>query len=672
MPNRCWPTWANPSIPGLCDSVSQIVPDIEGLLDLMLADLTRPEVDPGTPQLNWALLESQSGCRSALVNRFIQRHGAPRLVLSCQQKSSPIEGAGPRVVIVEWGGNSADILPSTSNNFAQLVVQVLPPCPWGLLGLRGFLKRRNLRHQGFACLAIGSTAILLRHRRWGRERSAIPSIKQVLKIQSFDFWDTLITRWDSDPKRVFDYVGELAGIPNFRQQRVTAERQARQRQDNYKLAHIYEVLTQASGLQPERCQELMELELEAERQFAQPVRANLDRLGAGDLVISDMYLSADQMRRIARPHINLDRHPFLVSSSGKQQGRVWRKLRQAGIEARHRGDNVVADVVKAAQRDHQVAQVRSTGFSSLERQFEDAGLTGLANLMRLQRLDRPGRGPDPEPSSGGIDGLLQVQRRLNLPLLYLLSLELMHRGCRADGPSQLLFCARDCAYLHGLYRSMVEAQQRFAPDWCQQSGTGLPPHAYYLTSRQAKARASKGYRAYSRSLLEPATPTRQPLLIDVQGSGRSSHHFFSTVLKVPVRQLFIYASGNQAASCGAESLLNKDFLRKILPRASDLLEVLNYSSDHSLVDMHSLEGLGFVPEFEAEQRPLHLLKICREFEGFFGDVNARMAQGPFQYLFARHDLLAYRPEHLQLLEEVDGLEDLRLLRDLFLRFHRRH
>ena len=110
--------------------MSQIVPDIERLLDLMLADLTRPEVDPGTPQLNWALLESQSGCRSALVNRFIQRHGAPRLVLSSQQKSSPIEGAGPRVVIVEWGGNSADILPSTSNNFAQLVVQVLPPCPW--------------------------------------------------------------------------------------------------------------------------------------------------------------------------------------------------------------------------------------------------------------------------------------------------------------------------------------------------------------------------------------------------------------------------------------------------------------------------------------------------------------------------------------------------------------
>jgi predicted HAD superfamily hydrolase len=133
----------------------------------------------------------------------------------------------------------------------------------------------------------------------------------------------------------------LAGIPNFRQQRVTAERQARQRQDDYQLAHIYEVLARASGLQPQRCQELMELELEAERQFAQPVRANLDRLEAGDLVISDMYLSADQMRLIARPHINLDRHPFLVSSSGKQQGRVWRKLRQAGIEARHRGDNVI-------------------------------------------------------------------------------------------------------------------------------------------------------------------------------------------------------------------------------------------------------------------------------------------------------------------------------------------
>lgn len=653
------------------------IPDIEPLLELLLelplADQPYSSTGESSSSLRWGVVDSPAGRRSPLATRFAQRHGDPQLVLSTRQKRTKAGDDPLDLVILAWGPLSENVFSwGGRHQPPQLLIQELPPWPWGLLGLRGRFRGQQLQRQGYSVVAAGKTALLLRHRRWSDAVTEQARARPVLQIHSFDFWDTLITRWDRDPKRVFDYVGELAGIPAFRQQRVAAERQARQRRAGYQLGDIYEAFAQASGLQPQRCQELMELELEAERQFAQPVRANLDRLGAGDLVISDMYLSAEQMRSIARPYVNLDRHPFLVSPSGKQQGRVWRKLHQAGIEARHRGDNVVADVVKAAQRDHQVAHVRSTGFSALEGRIENAGLTGLANLMRLQRLGRPGSGTDPEPSSGGVDGLLQVQRRLNLPLLYLVGLELMHRGCRADGPSQLLFCSRDCAYLHGIYRAMVVAQKRFAPEWGPQSGEGLPAHTYFFTSRQAKARASKGYRAYSRSVLIPAKQPRQPLLIDVQGSGRSSHRFFSTALKVPVRQLFLYASGDQAASCGAESLLSKAFLRRLLPKASDLLEVLNYSCDHSLVDMHALEGLGFVPEFEAEQRPDHLLRICRQFEAFFKGVTESMAQGPFQYLFARHDLINFRPQHLQLLEEVDGLEDLRLLRELFLRFHRRH
>ena len=160
--------------------------------------------------------------------------------------------------------------------------------------------------------------------------------------------------------------------------------------------------------------------------------------------------------------------------------------------------------------------------------------------------------------------------------------------------------------------------------------------------------------------------------MDVQGSGRSSFEFFGRHLELPIQQLFVYTGEGSLASFQAETLLQRRFVRRLLPQSCDLLEVLNYSSDHSLLDMHQLGEAGFIPEFEPEQRPERLLEICLGFEGFFHRVKQLMGQGPFQYLFVKYDLQNFNRDHLQLLEEIDGLEDLKLLRELYLRFHRRH
>lgn len=649
------------------------------LLELLLADLRRSSDEPGLSPLCWAMGEGPHPGTADWRQTLRQHHGEPVLRLrlpvvdlNAQLSALGNTGAGPvQLVILPWHASTPGGLPTKQPRRTKtspllpapaVVVQGLPQHPWILARLRSQRRLRYWSRQGYDCLASTPSAALLRHRRF-RQRSSgeTTAAKPHLQIRSVDFWDTLITRWDPDPGTVFDYMASLAGLVNFRQQRIAAERLARHRHGEYTLEDIYGALQEISDLPLARCQELMALELEAERAFAQPVQTTIDQLGASDVVISDMYLSADQMRAIARPHVNLDRQPFLVSAGGKHQGAVWRKLRQAGIEARHSGDNYLADYVRAAQRDHQVSLVRTTRFSPLEQRFAQAGLNGLANLMRLQRLASPEA------------GLLELQRRLNLPLLYLTALDLIHRVHREDGPSQLLFCSRDCAYLHGMYQAMATAQQRFAPQWAHQGGGVPPPHTYYFTSRIAKRGASQGYQAYTRSLLLNSPSEAQlPLLVDVQGSGRSSHHFFHRVLQRPVRQLFIYASGDAAPGYGAESLLSKAVVRELLPKASDLLEVLNYSADLSLLDMHAIEGIGFVPEFAQEERPNHLLSICREFELFFAGVHARMAEAPFQFLFARHDLLNYHPEHLRLLETIDELDDLRLLRQLFLRFHRRH
>ncbi len=208
---------------------------------------------------------------------------------------------------------------------------------------------------------------------------------------------------------------------------------ARQQHGNYTLDHIYDVLVDQGSIPAQRRGAIQQLELAVEQEFAQPVRANLDRLRAGDVLISDMYLSADQMRSIARPYADLDRHPFLVSSGGKSSGSLWRQLKQAGIAARHLGDNYMGDYVRAARRDHQVSLVRECRYSPLELRLEREGLVALANLMRLQRLAIPLAQQRQGQPATGIDGLLTVQRRFNLPLLYLVALELLQRGRKADG-----------------------------------------------------------------------------------------------------------------------------------------------------------------------------------------------------------------------------------------------
>ncbi len=678
--------------------------NLDALLDALVAVLPAA-ADGQRDGPAWLALagEGSDGLQASASWRFAQRWAVPGLVVCREQaqasalsaarggdtvlhSTTPLASlldAGElppvQVLFLDCADASKDDLRLKGGKAPALVIAALPQAPWRRRWTARQLRRR-LGQQGYDCLALLGQAGLFRHRRLrdglapGARADASPTAA-LLRIHSFDFWDTLITRWDPDPKEVFSYVGALAGIENFRALRLEAEQHAREQHANYSLDQIYDALVAMAAIAGDRREALLEMELEAERDFAQPVQANLDRLRAGDVVISDMYLNADQMRRIAKAHFDLDRHPFLVSCEGKRTSTVWRELKGAGISARHLGDHYMSDYVKAARRDHQVSLVRECALSPLEKRFHREGLVGLANLLRLQRLAIPVEQQRLGQPATGLDGLLTVQRRLNLPLLYLVALELLQRGRRADGPSHLLFCSRDCGYLHGIYRAMTLACDRFErPD--RESGTQRrrPLDHYYLTSRKAKRKASAAYLAYSRSLLSGTKKGEPPdaLLVDVQGSGRSSFEFFGRHLDLQIKQLFVYTDEGSLASFQAESLLQRPFVRRLLPQACDLLEVLNYSSDHSLLDMRQLGEAGFIPEFEPEQRPERLLEICLSFEGFFHRVKQLMGQGPFQHLFVKHDLQNFHSDHLKLLEDIDGLKDLRLLRELCLRFHRSH
>jgi hypothetical protein len=664
--------------------------------------IVRAQVDAVRPDCPaWLALGSETEPIPAAAERYSQNHQLPGVIICrhawrmpdqdvCQNRPGVTlvrsDAALPQI-LADLGGGGVQLLFLSAENATkhnlqfsrsgqtiqpppQAVVLQLPHQAWrrGLVLTRPI--ERRLAREGYAFLAQQDRELLFSYQETNRRKSApggeAPA-KPVLTIQTFDFWDTLITRWHPDPKVVFDVVGEQAGLLGFRQKRVDAERQARRAHPAYTLDHIYAALVERGDIPSHQRAAIQALELEVEQQFARPIQANLDRINAGDVVISDMYLSADDMRTIARPFINLDRHPFVVSPHGKQRGTIWKELSKAGIEARHLGDNYMADYVHAARLQHKTALVREHHYSDLERRFADEGLVALANLIRLQRLAIPQHGRRQGYPAGAEEALLTVQKRFNLPLLFLTALEIRRLARQADGPTHLLFCSRDCCYLHGIFKCMEKAKPL--------TQTCEPPreihHHYFLTSRKAKRKASQGYKDYTQSLLTGKGAPR-PLIIDVQGSGRSSHQFFTHELQQPIEQLFIYTGEGNLEAYNARSLLDRALVRKLMPRSCDLLEVLNYSSDRSTLDCHTLPGLGHIPEFECENRTSSILRTGKLFEVFYQQVNDLMDSPGFRYLFANWDDNHYKPTHFNLLETIDGIQDLRLLRELTLEQHRRN
>lgn len=124
---------------------------------------------------------------------------------------------------------------------------------------------------------------------------------------SFDIFDTLIFRPFSEPTDVFYLLGEKLGFMDFKRIRMEAEWKARQisfkEKGHYEITldDIWEVLSKETGLDKENGMQA-ELELEIKLCYANPFMKQvfdaLVDIGKHIMIISDMYISADDMKKI--------------------------------------------------------------------------------------------------------------------------------------------------------------------------------------------------------------------------------------------------------------------------------------------------------------------------------------------------------------------------------------
>lgn len=195
-------------------------------------------------------------------------------------------------------------------------------------------------------------------------------------MQSWDCFDTILARSFNEPKSIFDIVGQKIQDPTFSAKRILAERKSK-----YKTYQdIYNYLP---GYDPY-------VELETEKEHTFPILENWNRIQDGDLILSDMYFSPEEIRELLNHHgFNKD-VKILVTYGGKHSGRVWDWLRSCNINIQnHYGDNIHSDVKMS--RSNGINGIFFGGsLLTIEEQFlYENNQPFLAALMRRSRLSNP-------------------------------------------------------------------------------------------------------------------------------------------------------------------------------------------------------------------------------------------------------------------------------------------
>jgi len=149
-------------------------------------------------------------------------------------------------------------------------------------------------------------------------------------VKSWDCFDTLLGRTYHYPRSIFNIIGNITNNQYFHDSRVSAERNALKKT----LEDIYELLPGYSK----------ELEIETEKQYTFPIKENFDAVEDGDIVVSDMYLSSEQILELLRYH-GIDKDITVYSSyGGKASGKIWDSIKQKHNIDIHIGDNLYSDV----------------------------------------------------------------------------------------------------------------------------------------------------------------------------------------------------------------------------------------------------------------------------------------------------------------------------------------
>jgi hypothetical protein len=276
---------------------------------------------------------------------------------------------------------------------------------------------------------------------------------------SFDVFDTLISRGVPHPHDVFRLVEKSCGFELYREKRIQAELESDGTWDG-----LWGRFKAICTVTDDTINRLRTLELQVEHQVVLAIPAHMKKVSAGDLIVSDNYLSESEIRRLLltagmSPTV-LAQCTVYVSPSGKQTGTIWQTIARDGWTiAKHFGDNQHSDgeSCKASGIPFEISR-----FAHQESEWEK--LIWSSRQVRYQEIYQEWkrfRLLNPYASSSDQTrqcALWEEQATKNFPVLLFLCGRLAGI-LRAEGRRRLLMFTRDGCLLRPLFSSIYGTEE---------------------------------------------------------------------------------------------------------------------------------------------------------------------------------------------------------------------
>jgi len=205
-------------------------------------------------------------------------------------------------------------------------------------------------------------------------------------VNSWDVFDTLLTRFVLDPMQVFASIDRRHPGVDFMRRRLEAQAALDKIGRPYVIYEIYRQMAEG-GVAPETAKALLREELATEKSVMLPVRKAVEQVAPTDLLISDMYLPGEVITALLAETCDLHwALPVIRSNWGKHSGTIWPKILQHYVIRTHYGDNAVADGAVPRKFGIETVLLRDIELTEWEQTVGRLGLGQLALIQRETRL----------------------------------------------------------------------------------------------------------------------------------------------------------------------------------------------------------------------------------------------------------------------------------------------
>lgn len=410
-------------------------------------------------------------------------------------------------------------------------------------------------------------------------------------LKTWDIFDTLIARRCVSPQAVFQIIEQISKIQGFTQARIIAEGNIVKR-GNYNFDDIYEEFQRLTNAPKSLCDTLKKLELDVEFEQSIPITENIRQVKANDILVSDMYLSENFIRRLLNKAELLVPVEIVITSGGKSSGRIWKQLAEQKKEVFHIGDNPNSDIKNPRFAGFESALTVLSEPHPVEKHLLQKDFNFGAYLREIRLRN---------PFSEEIKRLYWQLFTMNIGILILLVRQIDELQ-KKYAFEYLGFCGRDTHYLRLLY-------EKYKRD---RNETPVPNDYFYYSRKLVHDSGEELAKYFSAKI-----SNRRALLIDLCGTGT---HLYNLLEKFNLNfSILICMIGSQkttkkmypamlsienwtsASAPKSEIPINKInfFLTEMSGKVpgSDSIELLNRATHNSPVKLQTVQcGEKILPE----------------------------------------------------------------------------